>query len=124
MRTRTAFAALGILALAAAGCTVETGSGTADSKPKPSASAKANNHSTAETAFLIVSRGKVPALKKIPDKDLLALGHNSCDAIDAGNTPLAVAMKAEEGLQIGEANSGYIVGAAVAQLCPEHKDEI
>lgn len=124
MRTRTTVATLGVAGiLALTGCT-ETGTSTADSKPKASPSAKADSRSNAENAFLIASRGKVPALKKVPDKDLLALGHNSCDAIDAGNTPLAVAMKAEEGLQIGEANSGYIIGAAVAQLCPEHKSEI
>ncbi|MFJ8992636.1 DUF732 domain-containing protein [Streptomyces sp. NPDC102279] len=123
MRTRTTVATLGVAGiLALTGCTVDTD--TTDSKPKMSPSAKADSHTNAENAFLIASRGKVPALKKIPDATLLEFGHTSCDAMDAGNTPLAVAMKAEENLQIGEANSGYLIGAAVAQLCPKHKSEI
>ncbi|MER5652670.1 DUF732 domain-containing protein [Streptomyces sp. NBC_01281] len=124
MRTRTTIATLGILACALAGCSVETDSGTTDSKPKTSPSAKAKNHTTAETAFLVTTRNKIPELNKISDKDLINFGRTSCDAVDAGNSPVAVTIKAEEGLQLGDENTAYIVGAAVNTFCPEHKAEL
>lgn len=120
-------AVLATAALALTACTAaDTDSTTAD-KPTTASSQPASStpkHSSAENAFLITTRAKIPALKKVPDDQILDLGHSSCDAIDAGNSPAAVAAKAEEGLQIGDANSGYIVGAAVAQFCPKHKSEL
>lgn len=116
MRTRTTVAALGILALT--GCTAATDSSPTDSKPK------AASHTNAETAFLVTTRNKIPELNKLSDKDLINFGRTSCDAIDAGNSPVAVTMKAEEGLQLGDENTAYIVGAAVNTFCPEHKAEL
>ncbi|MFJ3021473.1 DUF732 domain-containing protein [Streptomyces tendae] len=117
-----------------AGIAIAMGSGdsdndeTDDAKPKATVTATASvakdTHSTEETAFLLTTRNKIPALKKVPDKQILDLGHSSCDAIDAGNSPAAVAARAEEGLQIGAENSAYIVGAAVSQFCPEHEDQL
>lgn len=104
---------------------------TATSKPAATATATAkasspakSSRTTTELAFLATTRAKVPALKKIPDDQLITFGKTSCTAIDAGNTPAAVATEAEKGLQIGVENSGYLVGAAVSSFCPEHKSEL
>ena len=102
---------------------------TSDSKPQPTTSATKSaspddGHTPEERAFLLTTRAKIPALKQVPDEQILDLGHSSCTAIDAGNSPTAVAARAEEGLQIGAENSAYIVGAAVSQFCPEHKSKL
>ncbi len=125
MRIRHTAATITLAALAAlTACTPGPAKPDA-TDPKPAAKASASaKHTTAETAFLLTTRTKIPALEKLPDEQLLDLGRKSCDAIDAGNTPAAVAAKAEEGLQIGAENSGYIVGAAVSQFCPEHKSKL
>jgi hypothetical protein len=99
------------------------------SKPTPTASATKSaspddGHTPEERAFLLTTRAKIPALEKVPDEQILDLGHSSCTAIDAGNSPAAVAVEAEKGLQIGAENSAYIVGAAVSQFCPEHKSKL
>ncbi|MEU5624271.1 DUF732 domain-containing protein [Streptomyces tendae] len=129
-RTRKQIAKFGCLPVAIlVGIAIAMGGGdsddekTDDAKPKATAATK-DAHSTEETAFLLATRNKLPALKKVPDKQILDLGHSSCDAIDAGNSPVAVAARAEEGLQIGAENSAYIVGAAVSQFCPEHEDQL
>ncbi|MFF0512439.1 DUF732 domain-containing protein [Streptomyces sp. NPDC004250] len=125
MNTRTTAAALAAGALLA--LTACTSSSDDDAKPKqtPKASAKASSkQDTAEAAFLATTRAKIPALKDVPDEQIIDLGRSSCTAIDAGNSPAAVAAQAEKGLQIGAENSGYIVGAAVSQFCPEHKSKL
>ncbi|MFG3090670.1 DUF732 domain-containing protein [Streptomyces antibioticus] len=125
MRTRTIIATTAILAGGLAACLSGSSDDTSstDSKPKVT-TAPAKNHSTAETAYLTTTRAKVPALEKVADDDLINFGRTSCTAIDAGNSPAAVAVKAEEGLQIGQANSAYLVGAAVSSFCPEHKNKL
>jgi hypothetical protein len=135
MSTRTRIAKYGCLPIAALfGIIIAIGGGeddtTSDTKPTPTASATKSagpedtGHTPQETAFLLTVRAKIPALEKVPDEQILDLGHSSCTAIDAGNSPTAVAVRAEEGLQIGAENSAYIVGAAVSQFCPEHKSKL
>ncbi|MFF6829630.1 DUF732 domain-containing protein [Streptomyces longwoodensis] len=131
MNARTAIAALLTAAtLALTACSSTTDDASSDTKPKATASAspKASpskaKYSTNETAFLLTTRTKIPALKKVPDDQLLDLGHSACTAIDAGNSPTAVALQTEKGLQIGVDKSAYIVGAAVSQFCPQHKDQL
>lgn len=124
MNTRTAGAVLvAAVALALTSC---SGTDTAADRtnPKPSSPKATATLSVKETAYLTAVRTKVPALEKLSDKQLIGFGHTSCDAIDAGNTPAAVAATAEGGLKIGAQNSGYLVGAAVSQFCPEHKSEL
>ncbi|MFK0062631.1 DUF732 domain-containing protein [Streptomyces werraensis] len=135
MSTRTNIAKWGCLPIAALiALVIALGGGeddtNSDAKPKPtpsattSASPKDDGHTPAETAFLLTTRAKIPALEDVPDEQILDLGHSSCTAIDAGNSPTAVAAEVEKGLQIGAENSAYIVGAAVSQFCPEHKSKI
>ncbi|WP_018549103.1 DUF732 domain-containing protein [Streptomyces sp. LaPpAH-108] len=125
MNTRAITAALGILGILVLNGCAQTDSTSTDAKPTTTAPTKSNHrHTTDETAFLVTTRAKVPELNKLPDAQLIDFGHKACDAIDAGNSPIAVTLKAEEGLQLGDENSAYIVGAAVNTFCPEHKDEL
>lgn len=119
MTIRPTVAAVCLAALAALTACSSDNDTTADKKPTPAVS-----HSTAESAYLTTTRAKIPDLKKVPDGQILDLGHSACEAVDAGNSPQAVAAKAEEGLQIGDRNSGYVIGAAISQFCPEHKDKL
>lgn len=129
MHIRHTAAALTLAALALTACTPTADSGkqgATDPKPKASASSPkaAAKYKPEEAAFLLTTRTKVPALEKVPDEQLLNLGKASCTAIDAGNSPATVAATAEKSLQIGDENSGYLVGAAVSQFCPEHKSKL
>lgn len=126
MRHHITAAALAVAALALTACTAaSTDTGTTADKPKAATSKpKTPEHSTPETAFLLAVRSKIPALAKAPDDQILDVGHSSCDAIDEGNSPTAVAATVEKNAQIGLTNSGYLVGAAVSQLCPQHKSEL
>ncbi|MEW2130647.1 DUF732 domain-containing protein [Streptomyces sp. NPDC005435] len=118
-----AAAALALTACSGPGHT--DGEGGAEHVSAPRATAGGPTaHSAEEIAYLTVVRAKVPALKRLPDKELIAFAHASCDAIDAGNSPSDVAVTAESGLHIGVANSGYLIGSAVSQFCPEHMDEL
>ncbi|MFB7776910.1 DUF732 domain-containing protein [Streptomyces bauhiniae] len=124
MNTRTTAAALlAAAALALTGCS-GTDSAADRTNPKPSAPKATATHSVQETAYLTAVRAKVPALERLSDKQLIDFGHTSCDAIDAGNSPAAVAERTESGMKIGAQNSGYLVGSAVSQFCPEHKDQL
>jgi hypothetical protein len=134
MRTKKNIAKYGCLPIAVLVALVLAFGGEDDdstaSKPTPTASAtksaspKDTGHTPEETAFLLTTRAKIPALETVPDEQILDLGRSSCTAIDAGNSPAAVAVEAEKGLQIGAENSAYIVGAAVSQFCPEHKSKL
>ena len=126
MHIRHTAAALTLATLALTACTATDSSEQTDTKPKASASKPkaAAKFKPEETAFLMTTRAKVSALEKVPDEQLLQLGKASCEAIDAGNSPATVAATAEKSLQIGDENSGYLVGAAVSQFCPEHKSKL
>lgn len=56
------------------------------------------------------------------DGALVAAGMYVCNLLDAGMAPLAVAMKVyrETDVTIDHGDAGFIVGTAIAGLCPEH----
>ena len=56
------------------------------------------------------------------DGTLVQAGMQICDLIEAGWSPMAVAMKVyrETDSTISGEDAGYIVGAAIGGLCPEY----
>lgn len=122
-RTLAAYAVAGAaLCAVLAGCK-DTGDTEPDPSPGPAVSAPQSAESglSDTDTFLAAARAVAPALAGVPDGDLRDLGESVCGAFDAGVTTAEVGVTMiESGL--GATESGAVVGAATATLCPEHSD--
>lgn len=74
-----------------------------------------------ERALVEVINEEIPETVSVPDQDIIDLGESICDRLDAGENILSVAYSGvEAGFEPRQA--GFIVGASVGALCPEHED--
>ena len=109
---RTAWAAVGALALIVGGCSHESPTpGEEQTTPTP----------TREEVFIERAHNEVPESEAVPDKELIAYGEAVCDALEAGITveELGIAI----GYQVMDAEVAGMLGElgaiAVITLCPD-----
>lgn len=98
----------------ATGATASTASAAAPEAPVPVLSA--------DDQFIaaVESRGQV-----VTDEALMtSAGRGVCTAVEAGLSPVAVAVRIAADTQLTPRDAGYVVGAAVVAYCPEHRDQL
>lgn len=79
-----------------------------------------------DDVYVGVVRAEYPAeTVGLSDADLIGPAHAACDALDAGNTAIDVAMVAAfSGAPEDAPLFGFILGAGVATYCPEYGPEL
>ena len=79
---------------------------------------------SAEGAYLSTLRASIPALREVPDADLIDLGKNLCELLDAGGyyDGMAEFIEQAESSGLNADNTGDIARAAITAYCPEYSD--
>lgn len=118
---------LTVVALAGCGTATEATTPEAQAKPAPQEASPATPieptpteqpGDVAETAYVEVLHGRA-WFARVPASTLLEFGHTTCDALDAGVSPIElVAMAPDSGMPVNQA--AFAVGSAIGALCPDH----
>lgn len=74
-----------------------------------------------EQALVEAIQDEIPQTRSVPDNDIIDLGESICDGLDVGQPILEVL---QNGVAAGFTpyEAGFITGASIAALCPEHED--
>lgn len=72
-----------------------------------------------DSLFVAFVRDEAPTFRWTPRRQLINLGHVTCDAFDSGSTFVDVATLAIDA-GFTPAEGGTLIGASVAAYCPRH----
>ncbi|MFD0891988.1 DUF732 domain-containing protein, partial [Streptosporangium algeriense] len=98
--------------------------GEVEPTPEPTASSSYSfSQSEKEDLFLKTVRQR-KELSGVTSTRLVRLGKDVCGALDTGKSLIQVTLDSPVTDEFGAETSGYIAGAAVVLLCPEHRAKL
>lgn len=106
-----------VLINAFGGCSSSPNGGT----PSATSTVSPNDPAIKQAVYLATLRARGI---RGPDEVLIAAGHATCQALDAGNSMTQVMLIAATSGSLTPEEAGFVVGGAVYTWCPKYQPEI